>query len=95
MSDSIHPLVNLGVQLALIVLVILLVASSYRVWRGPTPADRLQAVDAATTLLIGIIIVLTMVQGSAYLIDVGIALAALGFVGTMAIARYIADGKVF
>ncbi|MCC7452300.1 MAG: hypothetical protein IT324_33170 [Anaerolineae bacterium] len=91
----IDSLVNVGVQAALVVMVLLLAISSYRVWRGPSPADRLQAIDAATTLLIAIIIVLALVQGTAMLIDVGIALAALGFVGTLAVARYLSEGKVF
>jgi len=92
---TLDTLVNTGVQLALSTLVILLVLSSYRVWRGPTPADRLQAIDTATSLLIAIIITLSIVQGSAFLIDVGIALAALGFAGTLAVARYLSEGKVF
>jgi len=46
-------------------------------------------------LLIGIIVLLGLVQGSSLVIDVGIALAALSFVGTLAVARYISDGKVF
>lgn len=93
--NTMHPFVNFAVQLALFVLVILLVLSSYRVWRGPTPADRLQAVDAATNLLIGIIIALALVEGSPFLIDVGVALAALGFAGTLAVSRYLSEGKVF
>jgi multisubunit Na+/H+ antiporter MnhF subunit len=91
----IDTFVNLGIQMALVVLVLLLVIASYRAWRGPSPADRLQAIDAMTTLLIGIIIVLALVQGTAMLLDVGIALAALGFVGTLAVARYLSEGKVF
>lgn len=93
--NTMLPIVNFGVQLALFVLVILLVLSSYRVWRGPSPADRLQAVDAATNLLVGIIIALALVQGTPFLIDVGIALSALGFAGTLAISRYLSEGKVF
>ncbi len=93
--NTMIPFVNFAVQLALFVLVILLVLSSYRVWRGPTPADRLQAVDAATNLLIGIIIALALVEGSPFLIDVGVALAALGFAGTLAVSRYLSEGKVF
>jgi multisubunit Na+/H+ antiporter MnhF subunit len=80
---------------ALAALVILLILSSYRVWRGPSPADRLQAIDAANTLLIGIIVILSLVQGTSLLIDVGIALAALGFAGTLAVSRYLAEGRVF
>jgi multisubunit Na+/H+ antiporter MnhF subunit len=92
MSD---PVINYGVQSALAVLVLLLVVCTYRVWRGPSAADRLQAIDSVTTLLIGIIIVLALVQGTSMLLDVGIALAALSFVGTLAVARYLAEGKVF
>jgi multisubunit Na+/H+ antiporter MnhF subunit len=87
--------ISTGVQLALVVLVCLLVVCSYRIWRGPSPADRLQAIDTATTFLIGIIIVLALVQGTSMLIDVGIALAAFSFVGTLAIARYLSEGRVF
>jgi multisubunit Na+/H+ antiporter MnhF subunit len=90
-----YPLINTAVQVALAVMVGLLVVSSYRVWRGPTPVDRLQAIDAANTLLIGIIILLALAQGTAMLIDIGLALAALGFVGTLAVARYLSEGRVF
>jgi multisubunit Na+/H+ antiporter MnhF subunit len=91
MSD----VVVVGAQLALVALIAFLLPCAYRVWRGPSPADRLQAIDTMTTLLIGIIVVLVPVQGSALVIDVGIALAALSFVATLAIARYLAEGKVF
>lgn len=84
-----------GIVLAMVVLVMLLAACSYRVVRGPSPSDRLQATDTITTVLIGIIVVLVLVQESAFLIDVGIALAAFAFVGTVAIARYLSEGRLF
>jgi multicomponent K+:H+ antiporter subunit F len=90
-----QDVMNFGVQFALAALVVLLLLSTIRIWRGENPADRLQAIDAATTLLIGIIIVLALVQGTSMLVDVGIALAGLGFVGTVAISRYLSEGKVF
>jgi multisubunit Na+/H+ antiporter MnhF subunit len=87
--------ISLNVQLALAVMVLLLVATSYRILRRGTPADRLQAIDTATTLLIGIMVVVALVQGTSMLLDVGIMLAALSFVGTLAIARYLSEGRVF
>jgi len=90
-----HEFTNVAIQLALGVTIILLIPCTYRVWVGPTPSDRLQAIDTITTLLIGIIVLLSLVQQTTFVIDVGIALAAFGFVGTLATARYIADGKVF
>jgi multisubunit Na+/H+ antiporter MnhF subunit len=86
---------QIGTQLALLVLIVLLIPCAYRVWIGPSAADRLQAIDAITTLLIGIIIVLALLRGTVMFIDVGIALAAFGFIGTIALARYISEGKVF
>jgi multisubunit Na+/H+ antiporter MnhF subunit len=91
MSD----LMQIGTQAALIVLVILTIPCAYRVWIGPSVADRLQAIDAITTLLIGIIIVLALMRGTTMFIDVAIAIAAFGFIGTVALARYISEGKVF
>jgi len=88
-------LLEVGTQAALIVLVILIIPCAYRVWRGPSAADRLQAIDAITTLLIGIIIVLALLRGTVMFIDVAIALAAFGFIGTIALARYISEGKAF
>ena len=45
MSDFVH----LGVQAALVVLVLLMIPCAYRATVGPTPADRLQAIDTMTT----------------------------------------------
>jgi multisubunit Na+/H+ antiporter MnhF subunit len=86
---------QLGVQGALIVLVVLIMPCAYRVWIGPSVADRLQAIDTITTLLIGIIIVLAILRNTMMFIDVAIAIAAFGFIGTIALARYISEGKAF
>ncbi len=83
------------VQIALSIMTMLLLPCAYRVAVGPSPADRLQAVETTTTLLIGIIVLLTLLQGSALIIDVGIALAAFAFITTLAIARYLSEGRVF
>lgn len=88
-------LMQTGTQLALLILVILIIPCAYRVWIGPSVADRLQAIDAITTILIGIIIVLALLRGTTMFIDVAIALAAFGFIGTVALARYISEGKAF
>ncbi|MGQ9910295.1 MAG: monovalent cation/H+ antiporter complex subunit F [Candidatus Flexifilum sp.] len=88
-------LVSTVAQIALIILIILLLPCAYRVFKGPRPAERLQALDLMTTLLIGIVILLAVVQRSDFVVDIALALAAFGFVSTLAIARYIASGKVF
>jgi len=88
-------LVQTIVDIALVIMVFLLIPTSYRVVLGPSPADRLQAVDTITTLLIGIIVLLGVEQGVPFLVDAAIALAAFSFIATMAIARYLCEGRVF
>lgn len=82
-------------DIALLVMVFLLIPCTWRVVVGPSPADRLQAVDTITNVLVGIIVLLVLVQESALLIDLGIALAALGFVASVAISRYLYEGRMF
>ena len=87
--------VQMGVQVALVVLVMLIIPCAYRAWVGPTGPDRLQAIDTITTLLIGIIIVLAVLRNTVMFVDVAIALAAFSFIGTVALARYISEGRAF
>ena len=82
-------------QVTLVVLTLLLLPCAYRVMAGPSPADRLQAIETSTTLLIGIIVVLALLQGLSMIIDVAIALAAFGLIATLAISRYLSEGRVF
>lgn len=88
-------LAQLAIQIMLLIMVILLIPASYRVVIGGTLPDKLQAVDLITTLLIGIIVLLALVEGTEVFIDLAIALAAFAFIGTISIARYISEGRVF
>lgn len=83
------------VQAALVVLIVLLFPCAYRVFIGPRPADRLQALETGTTILIGIVILLMLVQESSFVLDIGIALATFSFISTLGIARFLAHGRVF
>ena len=64
-----------------------------RLIMGPTSADRAVALDAINTLVIGIMIVLAAHFESVVMIDVAIIYAALSFVSTMFIARYIEERR--
>jgi len=88
-------LAQAAIKLVLLALVSLLIPASYRVIVGKTLPDRLQAVDLITTLLIGIIVMLALVEGTQVFVDMAIALAAFAFVGTISIARYISEGRGF
>ena len=87
--------VSLGTVGALVALIILLIPCIYRLWLGPSAADRLQVIDTITTLLIGVIVVLALIRGDVMIVDIAIALAAFAFIGTLALARYISEKRIF
>jgi len=88
-------LASFGIHAALLVLMALLIPCIYRLWVGPTAADRLQVIDTITTLLIGIIVVLAIMRNDVMYVDIAIALAAFGFIGTLALARFISENRTF
>lgn len=65
------------------------------IWRGKTIADRLIGVDLVTTVLISVFVLLAIIQFDSIFIDLGLALAALGFISTIALAKYLADEQMF
>lgn len=87
--------VNTFLDVVLVVMVLLLLPVAWRVFEGPSMADRLQAIDTFTNMLIGVIVLLALVQETSAIVDIATALAALVFVSTMAIARYLSEGRMF
>jgi multicomponent Na+:H+ antiporter subunit F len=56
---------------------------------GPTAADRIVALDMMAILFVGFTALVALASGSPALLDVGIALALVSFLGTVALARYV------
>ncbi len=63
-----------------------------RLIAGPTIPDRAVALDTVNTLVVAMMILLSAVFDSVVMVDVAIVYAALSFVGTMFIARFIEGG---
>ncbi len=61
---------------------------------GPTAADRMVAIDTLATNVLGMSVVVFAMTGLDYMMNVAIALALLGFVGTLALAKHI-EGRTF
>jgi len=59
---------------------------------GPTVPDRVVALDTMNTFVVAMMIILGAVYDSIVMVDIAIVYAALSFVGTLFIARYIEGG---
>lgn len=64
------------------------IAGCIRLVLGPSLADRVVSLDLVTILLIAIAAILALSTGKAAYLDLGLALALVGFLATVAFARY-------
>ena len=80
-------------QLAIIVAIALQVTglglALVRLAIGPTGPDRVVALDMMTVLMVGFAALFALESGVSSFLDIGIALALVAFLGTVALARYI------
>jgi multisubunit Na+/H+ antiporter MnhF subunit len=67
----------------------------WRLWRGENAVDRLLGSELVSTLLLGVLVLIALIERTAVFIDVALGLAALGFIGIIAFARYAADRRLF
>lgn len=67
----------------------------YRVAVGPRAADRAVGLDSLIAVVIGMICILCIRTGSTLYFDAVWILTLVGFLGTSAIAKYLAHGRVF
>lgn len=74
---------------ALVILALALLLSTVRIVIGPTLADRVLALDMLTMVAMGIVGAVAVRTGLGLYLDIAIALALLGFLATVAFARYI------
>lgn len=80
---------------ALVIIVILMLTCGWRAWHGPTTADRLLVIDLLATLFAGVMVVMALLFEQPILVDVALAIGALSFISTISISRYLSEGKVF
>jgi multisubunit Na+/H+ antiporter MnhF subunit len=80
---------------SLMIHVVLLCIAAWKVWMGENIIDRLVGLDLVGTVNLAIFVLLAMIFERTLYVDVALALAALGFVSTLALAGYAADEKMF
>lgn len=80
---------ELAIRISLGLVCLAFFVAVVRLVLGPTLADRVLALDMLVTVGIGFIAVLTVRTGYGQYLDVAIALGLVGFLATVAFARYI------
>ena len=83
---------SLDFALACVTLALLLTA--WRLLRGPDAVDRVLALDTLYINVVALVILLGLRMGSALLFEAALIVALLGFVSTVALARFLSRGDV-
>ncbi|UZD66708.1 K+/H+ antiporter subunit F [Marinobacter sp. AN1] len=84
--------VALYITLALVGVAVLL--NIYRLVQGPDAPDRILALDTLYINGIALVILLDLVLGTRLYLEVALLMAVMGFVGTVAMAKYLKRGSV-
>ncbi|MFO7611418.1 MAG: monovalent cation/H+ antiporter complex subunit F [Clostridia bacterium] len=66
-----------------------LVFAVIRLFKGPTPFDRVLSIDMINIIITGLLVVISGILGSALYLDIALVFAVLAFLETIVFARYM------
>lgn len=81
--------IDWATMISLIMLGLALILSVVRILAGPTLPDRILALDMLTIVAMGFIGAIAIRTGLSLYLDIAVAVALLGFLATVALARYV------
>jgi multicomponent Na+:H+ antiporter subunit F len=80
---------HLATTISLGILSLALLVTIYRIIVGPSLPDRILALDMLVAVAIGYIVVIALRTGFTLYLDIAIALGLVGFLSTVAFARFV------
>lgn len=85
---------DIALIIALVTLAFGQIMSMVRLLLGPTSGDRILALDTMVINVLGTVVALGMYQGVKVYFEVTLLIAMLGFVSTVALARFLLRGDI-
>jgi multicomponent K+:H+ antiporter subunit F len=87
-------MMNIALVIAFTVVILGQVLSMIRLLIGPSTGDRILALDTMVINAIGLIVLLGIAQGTQIYFEASLIIAMLGFVSTVAYARFVLRGDI-
>ncbi len=87
-------MLDISIKIALISIGVSMALTLYRLIKGPDAPDRILALDTLYINAVALLIVLGIYDNSSIYFEAALLIALMGFVATVALARYIARGDV-
>ena len=83
-----------ALDFATLAIALAMVLCGVRLFRGPEVPDRILALDTLYINVVALVILLGIRWQTAMMFEAALIVAMLGFVGTVALARYVTRGDV-
>lgn len=80
--------------IAVTLVVLAMVLAAWRLVRGPSRVDRILAVDTLYLNTVALLVIVGIAADTAVYFEGALVIALLGFVGTVALAKYLLNGEV-
>ncbi|MCO4088124.1 MAG: K+/H+ antiporter subunit F [Limnohabitans sp.] len=87
-------ILELALSIAMAAVTLALVLCAWRLFRGPDTTDRILALDTLSLNAVALIVLLGIRWNTGLLFEAALLVAMLGFVSTVALARYLSRGDV-
>lgn len=87
-------MIELALTIALPCIALAVLLNLYRLLRGPTAPDRILALDTMVINSIALIILFGILEGTTVYFEAALLLAMVGFVGTVAYAKFLLRGDI-
>ncbi|AZR80855.1 cation:proton antiporter [Thiomicrospira sp. XS5] len=81
-------------EIAFVMVSLALVLSFYRLLKGPDIPDRILALDTLYINSIALLILFGLYLGSPLYFEAALLIAVMGFVGTVALSKYLLRGDI-
>lgn len=87
-------MLSLALPLAIGMVLTAMALTLFRLLRGPGLADRILALDTLGINAIALVVLLGIALGSAAYFEAALILAMMGFVGTVALCKFLLSGDI-
>ena len=87
-------MLNSAIEMAFVLIGAALALNLYRLLRGPDTSDRILALDTLGINAIALLVLFGINSASTAYFDAALLLALLGFVGTVALCKFLLRGDI-
>jgi len=87
-------MLDISIKIVFAAIAVSMVLTLYRLIKGPSAPDRILALDTLYVNAVALLVLLGIQDRTSIYFEAALLIALMGFVGTVALSRYLARGYV-